>query len=213
MKSIAIASVLAAALLGSGLSASAQGLKIGTVDMNLIFSSYYKTKDAENRINAARNKAKQELDDRMDKLKKEEEALKKLQEEFNNPALSEEGKQEKAKAFEEKRNKLAPEVRELREYQTTQEKQLQDQAVRMRNGIVEEITKLINDKVKAENYDIVLDKSGNSLNGVPVLVYSANALDFSKDIIDQLNKNKPKDAPSAPASGDLKLQTATPEKK
>lgn len=214
MNKATVATLLSAALLGSGFTASAQGLKIGTVDMNQIFSAYYKTKDAEARINAARSKAKQELDEKMDGLKKEEDALKKLQEEFNNPALSKEGKEEKAKSFEEKRNKLAPAVRELREYQATQEKQLQDQAVRMRNGIVEEITKLINDKVKSENYDIVLDKSGNSLNGVPILVFSATSLDFSKEIIEQLNKNKPKDAASTESGGEsLKLQTATPEKK
>jgi len=215
MKKTAITLILTAtALIGTGFSASAQ-TKIGTVDMNKIFSGYYKTKDAEARINAARAKAKQELDDKMDELKKGEEELKKIQDDFNNPALSKEAKEEKAKAFEEKRNKMAPQVRELQEYRATQEKQLQEQAVRMRNGIVEEIQKIITAKVESEQFDLVFDRSGNSLNGVPILVYAKDALDFSDSIITQLNKNKPKDAPEGGASGDgaLKLQQATPEKK
>ena len=64
----------------------------------------------------------------------------------------------------------------------------------MRNGIVDEITKLVLDKVKTEDYDVVMDRSGLSLNGVPILIFAKDGLDFSDDIITQLNKNKPKDS-------------------
>ena len=53
----------------------------------------------------------------------------------------------------------------------------------MRNGIVDEITKLVLDKVKTENYDLVMDRSGLSLNGVPILMFAKDGLDFSDDII------------------------------
>ena len=49
MKSKFVLGVLAAAFAVS--TASAQTLKIGTVDMKKVFESYYKTKDAEARIN------------------------------------------------------------------------------------------------------------------------------------------------------------------
>lgn len=192
MKKTVILSACVAAFFAVTGSAQAQ-MKIGTVDMNKIFSSYYKTKDAETRINNAKTKAKQEFDDKMDQLKKDAADIKKLSDEVNNPALSKESKEDKMKALEEKKNQFGPAERELREFQTTQEKQLQDQAVRMRNGIVEEITKLVNDKVKSEQYDLVFDRSGNSLNGVPILVFARDTLDFSDEIITQLNKNKPKE--------------------
>jgi hypothetical protein len=44
------------------------------------------------------------------------------------------------------------------------------------------------DKVKTGNLDLVFDKSGNSLNGVPVLMYSRDSVDFTNDIITVLNK-------------------------
>jgi hypothetical protein len=58
----------------------------------------------------------------------------------------------------------------------------------MREGIVKEITDVVMDKVKANNMDLVFDKSGMSLNGVPVLMYSRDSTDFTTDIISVLNK-------------------------
>ena len=50
--------------------AYAQGTKIATVDMNRAFKEYNKTKDAEVKINEAKNAAKKEYDDRADSYKK-----------------------------------------------------------------------------------------------------------------------------------------------
>jgi hypothetical protein len=58
----------------------------------------------------------------------------------------------------------------------------------MREGIVKEITDIVMEKVKATNMDLVFDRSGMSLNGVPVLMYSPNNVDFTSDIIAVLNK-------------------------
>jgi outer membrane protein len=193
----AILTLATAAILASGLPAAAQGIKVGTVDMNKIFSSYYKTKDAESRINDARTAAKKELDDRMDTYKKSLDEIKKLEEDMNNPALSKEAKEAKAKTRDEKVSEFRNLERDIKEFQTTREKQLQEQAVRMRNGIVEEITKLVKDKVNSEGYNIVLDRSGNSLNGVPIVVFANDNLDFSDDIIKALNKTKPADSGEA----------------
>ena len=63
--------------------------------------------------------------------------------------------------------------------------------MRMRNQIVEEIMTVINDKVKNDNYDLVFDKSGQSLNGVPVVLHSQDNMEFSDDVITALNKSRP----------------------
>src|ERR1700693_4178906 len=99
--------ILALVALALGAShASAQSLKIGTVDMKRVFDSYYKTKDAETKINEQRNNAKKELEDRMDMAKKELEEVKKLDEEINNPALSKELKDQKTKLRSDKATEL-----------------------------------------------------------------------------------------------------------
>jgi outer membrane protein len=202
-KLAALSSIASVALLFSSLPADAQGIRIGTVDMNRIFSSYYKTKDAESRINEARAAAKKELDDRMENYKKNLDAINKLNEEINKPELSKDAKDDKSKSRDEKIAETKNLEREIGEFRSTREKQLQEQAVRMRNGIVEEITKLVQDRVKTDQFDIVFDRSGSSLNGVPILVFAKDSLDFSEDIITSLNKNKPAggaaSAPAAPA--------------
>jgi len=192
-KFVTLVSLIAAFGLAASSAAQAE-VKIGFVDMNKVFSGYYKTKEAESRINDARSAAKQELDDRMAGYQKNLDEINKLNEDLNKPELSKEAKDKKAKERDEKIADTKTLEREITEFRTTRESQLKDQAVRMRNGIVEEITKVIQDKVKSDQYDLVLDKSGNSFNGVPIILYSKDNNDFSEEIITALNKNKPKEA-------------------
>jgi hypothetical protein len=60
--------------------------------------------------------------------------------------------------------------------------------MRVREGIVKEITDVVMEKVKANHFDLVLDKSGLSINGVPFLLYAPDNVDFTNDIIAVLNK-------------------------
>jgi outer membrane protein len=190
MKSyLALPALLLALAFGSA-TASAQALKLGTVDMKKVFESYYKTKDAEAKINEARNAAKKELEDRMDIAKKSLEEVKKLDEDIQKPELSREAKDQKQKLRSEKAGELQNMDREIREFQQSREKQLQEQSVRMRAGIVEDINKVVAEKVKADSYDLVLDKSGPSLNGVPIVLYARDSFDFTDSVVSALNKNK-----------------------
>jgi len=72
--------------------------------------------------------------------------------------------------------------------------------MRMREGIVKEITDVVNEKVKANAFDFVFDKSGMSLNGVPLLMYSKDNVDFTNDVITVLNKPGRASSVSASAS-------------
>jgi outer membrane protein len=177
-------------------------LKVGTVDMNKVFQGYYKTKDAETKINDARAAAKKELDERIEGYKKLIDEINKLNDELKKTELSNDTKEQKAKTRDEKINDAKGVEKDINDFRVTREKQLQEQAVRMRNGIVEEINKLIQDKVSAENFDIVFDRSGASLNSVPFMLYARDTFDFSQMIIDSLNKGQEaasdkKDAPKA----------------
>ena len=156
--SIALASALAFPV-----AALAQStLKIGTVDMQRAFKEYTKTKDAEAKINDAKNAAKKEYDDRADSYKKALDEINNLNKQLDAPALSADAKTQKAK-------------------------ERDDKIANIKN-MEREITDVVMDKVKANNMDLVFDKSGMSLNGVPVLMYSRDNADFTTDIISVLNK-------------------------
>ena len=169
--------------------AFAQGaLKIGTVDMNRAFKEYSKTKEAEAKINSARDAAKKEFEDRADAYKKALEDVNNLNKQLDAPALSADAKTQKAKDRDDKINNVKNMEREITEFRQTRERQLQEQAMRMREGIVKEITDIVMERVKSQNMDLVFDKSGMSLNGVPLLMYARDSYDFTNDVVAALNK-------------------------
>jgi Skp family chaperone for outer membrane proteins len=201
-----------ASLLVLPVAVRAQGMKIGTVDMNRTFREYNKTKDAEAKINDAKNQAKKEYDERADAYKKALDDVNNLNKQLEAPALSADAKAQKAKERDDKISNIKNMEREITEFRQTRERQLQEQALRMREGIVKEITDVVMDRVKQNNLDLVFDKSGNSLNGVPVLMYSRDSVDFTNDVIAVLNK------PGRPSSVNTSMTTpaagasATPKK-
>jgi outer membrane protein len=182
-------SILFALTLAFPLAAFAQGtMKIGTVDMQRAFKEYNKTKEAEAKINEAKNAARKEYDDRAEDYKKALDEINNLNKQLESPALSADKKTQTAKDRDDKIAKIKSMEREISEFRQTRERQLQEQLMRMREGIVKEITDVVMDKVKANNLDLVFDKSGMSINGVPVLMYSHDNVDFTNDVIAVLNK-------------------------
>lgn len=163
-------------------------LKIGTVDMQRAFKEYQKTKDAESKVNDAKNAAKKEFDDRADGYKKALDEINKLNQQLDSAALSAEAKAKMSKDRDEKIANIKSLEREINDFRQTREQQLQQQAMRMRESIVQEITELVLERVKANGMDLVFDKSGQSTNYVPVVLYSRDSADFTADIITALNK-------------------------
>jgi outer membrane protein len=171
------------------LAAFGQGtVKIGTINMDRAFKEYSKTKEAEKKVNDAKDAAKKEFDDRTDSYKKALEEVNNLNKQLESTALSADKKTQLAKDRDDKINNIKNMEREINEFRVTRENQLREQALRMRDGIVKEIMDVVNDKVKTLNMDLVFDKSGLSVNGVPAVLYSRDSYDFTNDVVAALNK-------------------------
>ena len=175
MKSILRTSLIAALLMLGGTSLANAQVKFGTVDMNRVFSEYYKTKDAQAKYADAETTANKDLNDRVEVLKKSMQEISQINSDLEKPELSKEAKDAKLKDRELKVAAARSLDREITEYK----------------DIVDDIMKTVNDLVKAKAYDIVFDKSGLSAGAVPVVLYSRDDLDFSPDVITALNKNAP----------------------
>ena len=201
-------STILALTLAFPIAALAQGtLKIGTVDMQRAFKEYNKTKEAEVKINDAKNAAKKEYDDRAEAYKKSLDEINNLNKQLESPALSADKKTQTAKERDDKIANIKNMEREISDFRQTRERQLQEQLMRVREGIVKEITDIVMEKVKGSNLDLVFDKSGMSINGVPFLLYAHDNIDFTNDIIAVLNK------PGRAASSTAKANpSATPAK-
>ena len=202
MKNVSLvsAAIAAALCLSAASPVAAQGsFKIGIIDMKRVFSEYYKTKDAEKSVNDGKEAAKKQLDERNAKYRDLIGKWQESQKLINDPAISEELRAQKKKEAEELSSEAKSLEREMAEFRQRREQQLQEQVTRVRKGILDEIKVLVERKAKDANYDLVFDKSGMGVNGVPFLLFSKDAVDFSQEIVGELNKDAPKEA-AAPAT-------------
>lgn len=178
--------VLAFCLLGA-VETQAQ-TKIGTVDMERILKEYSKTKEAEARLNEAKNAAKKEYDERADAYKKALEEINKLNAQLDSPVLTAEAKASRTKERDEKIANIKNMEREISDFRQTREQQLQQQMLRMRENLLKEITDVVMEQVKSKNMDLVFDKSGASLNRFSPILFSPGTMDFTADVVAELNK-------------------------
>jgi outer membrane protein len=211
MKKSVITSLFALLFLGSAFEASAQ-LKIGTVDMKQVFEKYWRTKEAEAKMNEVRGQVKRDLDERAEKRKALEAEITKLNDELKKPELSASKRDASGKDREKKIAEWQETMKELQSFTQEKDKQLADQTLRIRNGIVDEIKKVVTDRVKSEQYDLVFDVSGNSINNVPVVMYANEKYDFTKFVIETLNADRPKGGTTTEEKPKPAPEKATPEK-
>jgi Skp family chaperone for outer membrane proteins len=172
------------------LTASAQvpAGRIVTVDLNKVFTEYYKTPIASGKIKDTAESFNKELNEMVDNYKKEIEDLNKLREDQDKPEYTAEVRDQKRKAVSEKLAGTQKIQRDMDDYRTS----LQDQQLRMRQTIVKEIQDVIEKESRDAGYQLVLDKSGNTANAVPTVLFSQESLDITDKIIEVLNKNQPK---------------------
>jgi outer membrane protein len=216
MKNVSLvsAAIAAALCLSAASPVAAQGsFKIGIIDMKRVFSEYYKTKDAEKSVNDGKEAAKKQLDERNAKYRDLIGKWQESQKLINDPAISEELRAQKKKEAEELSSEAKSLEREMAEFRQRREQQLQEQVTRVRKGILDEIKVLVERKAKDANYDLVFDKSGMGVNGVPFLLFSKDAVDFSQEIVGELNKDAPKEAAAAPAATPAPAPAPAPAKK
>jgi Skp family chaperone for outer membrane proteins len=77
------------------------------------------------------------------------------------------------------------------EFKIAENKRLNRQLVEGMRASLERITSAVTQIAKERNFDSVLDISGNSNTGIPVLLYAADALDITEDVIEILGENQP----------------------
>jgi outer membrane protein len=148
------------------------GIAAAAVDMNEVFKQFNKTKNAESKINEAKNAAKKEYDVRADAYKAKINSINAMRAgSSRDQAVSE------VKAME----------REINEFRQTREQQLQYQALRLREDIAKEIEDFIDKQYVKGQQCMVLDISGHSLNVAPWVVYARTLPNLTNEVISGLN--------------------------
>jgi outer membrane protein len=194
----------AAALLASAQTAP----KILVVDLAKLFDGHYKTEEQGAKLRSDEQKAQEELD----RLNKEGNAMvekyKELADQANSPVATAEAKAKAntdgQKILEDIRNKQ----KEVQNFQQQTRASLQQRMKTFHDLMLEEIGKVAIDIAKRKGATLLLDKSGQTLNGVAGIVYSDPDYDITAEVQKEINKDRPAPSsiptsaatPAAPAS-------------
>ncbi len=189
-------------------------LKVGLVDLRKAFAEYYKSKDASTTLQSHVSEAKEQINERFSKYKALMDEIQKLDKERTDPVMSADVRNKKDAEFRNKAQELRSLEQDINEFKGRRQAQIDEEQRQQAKGIYDEIVKVVNDKAALAGFDLVLDKSNVGIGGVPFLVYSKTGavVDFTSEVIVELNKNAPAGGP-VPAPEKKEVAPKTESKK
>lgn len=170
LAALTVCAVLVAPLGLSPAMAAAEGVKIGTVDMQKALQEVELGRKAKSELEASFNKKKQEL-------QKEENEIKKLSEEFQKQSMV---MNEAAKS--KKQGEIQQRIMKLQENMQRSQADIQRQEQTLTEPIITKLKGVISDVAKEKGYTVILEKSQNNV------LYSQDKDDLTAEVIGQFNK-------------------------
>ena len=175
--------------------AAAEGQKIATVDLRKVFDNYWRTKQADASLKEQAADLEKESKMMVDQFRKGEGNYKKLLDGANDQALSATEREKRKKEAENELLSLRDMETRIKQFDNTSRTTLGEKQRRMRDNILQEIRDTIKAKVKNGGYTLVLDTAAETVNGTPIVLYSAGNDDLTDTVLAQLNVNAPAATP------------------
>ena len=172
-------------------------LKIAVIDMNRVFEEYNKTRINEAKLKKQAEMFKEYSNQLAQSLAKLRQEFVRLRDDSQNMVYTAAERENRRMNAQDKYRQVAAKEQELREYNRERQVQLRDEYEKLRSSILSDISNVVASKCLAEGYGLVLDKSGRTLNNIPLVVYSSKTLDITDAVIRTLNlgQNKPEPQP------------------
>jgi outer membrane protein len=167
------------------------------IDLDRAFNEFYKTKLADTQLKQQADEFNGERKTMTADYEKKQKEFGDIRDEAQNTALSDDVRTEKRNLAEEKLVELRDYESRIRRFDDSRRKQLDDQSRRMRKRIVEEIQQVVKDYAQTQGYQAVIDSSGQSLNGVEIILYTDSKIEITDTILGLLNKGKEEEKPAA----------------
>ena len=167
-------------------------LTILTVSMQQLFDGYYKSEQANQRLESIREQAVSEAQEKEKELQGFADQIRAMQEELQNPVLSDESKEAKQAELQQLAAEGQQKQREFQQWQQATMNNLNQQGQDIRRSLIEEIMKLVNEiALRDYNADLVLDTSDILGSGVPTVIYASDAMDITEKVLVKLNADAP----------------------
>ena len=169
---------------------------IMTVDVGNLYDNYFKTKEANEKLQGRFDTAKTQLDEMIASGEVEVDTYKTMVEQAQNPALSDSARLDAEKDADLQMGKIRNMQQEVSAYRQSTQNQLAQQQNTQRQFMLEEIKTVIIDVAQQNGADLVFDTSTGVNVGLAPVIYANSAWDSTAQILEALNADAPPEAPA-----------------
>jgi Skp family chaperone for outer membrane proteins len=168
-----------------------------TIDLQKVMAETPPAIEARQRIEAARNEVKGEIDERRKRIQALGESVATSAKRLQNPALTTPEREALVKEANARRSEVAALEKELKEFAELRDKALNEKTRAELGKVIRDIHQRASIIAKTEGYVWVMDRSGESPNRVPAVVYVKPSLpDLTPAVIQAINQEAAKEAPA-----------------
>lgn len=180
--------VAASVLMLTGTSFSAE--RIVFIDLEKVFNEFYKTQLAKAKVEVQQQDIETERKGMVDEITTISTEVDALKKEARDVTLTEEIRDSKRLQYEERLLELRAKQKELEEFTSRRQQQLQLQVTRMSQSIMDEIRQTVVEYAKQEGFMAVIDNSSRRA-AIGVFIYTHPDVEITETVLTQLNSKRP----------------------
>jgi Skp family chaperone for outer membrane proteins len=167
--------------------------RIVFVNLEQVFNDFYKTQLAKSKIETQQQDIEEKRQNMVGEISAISAEVDALREESRDITLAKEIRDSKRMLYEERLLELRTKQKDLEEFVSLQQKQLQQQISRMSQTIMDEIRQAVVEYAKREGLLAVIDNSSRR-SAVGVFIYTHPDVEITEAILAELNSRRPVDA-------------------
>ena len=162
--------------------------RIGVVDLEKVFNEYHKSRSVEEFINQRADAVRNYLKQMREQLKSMRAEMHKLGTNAGNPALNAAELAEAKNRADEAIRKVKAKEAEIELYASQVTREMRELETKKRQEIMADINAEVRRRAAVRGFNFVIDRSGKSLNGQPVLITFPADRDITAEVIRELNR-------------------------
>ncbi|MGJ8697014.1 MAG: OmpH family outer membrane protein [Verrucomicrobiaceae bacterium] len=170
--------------------ATAQRLKIATVDMERLFNDYYRTTEIQKEINIERARIQKDNNIRLADIREIEDNIQGLRKQLEDDSLGDKERQDIGQQIVDLRQDGIHKERERSEFLDRRNRSINDRMRKQMRAILNDIQREVSERAKAGNYDYIFDKSGNSSQGIPFVLHAREMTDLTDSLLTEINEGQ-----------------------
>jgi outer membrane protein len=164
-----------------------QANNVAYVNMEKVFTDYYKTKDAEAVLKKQRENVQKIGEQYRTELEDLVKQGKTLHESTQNIMITKEQREKAVEELNALKRQVEAKKEELIQFGRAKSEEIKKRYEASRDEITDELIKSVAKISKRLKYDIVFDISGKTLNGIPAVIYYDKHKDITSKVIGFLN--------------------------